>query len=541
MPETPTEEQTAEVARLSTDPARLFGGNRMRRPEDDVLRKQGRSHLLEIYRDLRRDPQVQMALQKRISGVTEVEWTIEPGQREGMEPTAEDERMADLAAAQMEALGEEEQETEHATAQLPQGFDDLQEGLLEAILLGFKPAEVLWRVGGSETIADVVKIREERRFRFDGENRLRLRTQSNVLPGRLLPPRKFVVHTFGSKTDPYGRGLGHQLYWPVFFKRQNMSFWLRFLDKHGGPTVVGKHRKGLDPNSKEVKSLRRSLQKVHTDSVITIPEDQNAEFLEVASKASSAGSYEAMKQAMDTAIVKSVLGVTLTTDLQGEGARAATETHQDEQVKLAANDAGMLASTLNNTLFTWLTRYNSDDAVPPRLVHNFPELDDRTELASILVDLSRIGFRPGGEGATAWVNQKFAGGDEIFEEVSIQRSPGGPVGEGPQLASLQEEEPPDEDAREEQLEVVADYTRRLEEQAADTFDEMLGTVDEALQEADTMGEAVRRVDELYDDLESDELAEVMETALTAAHGAGRVGMDMESEVETQEPETEMQT
>jgi len=205
-------------------------------------------------------------------------------------------------------------------------------------------------------------------------------------------------------------------------------------------------------------------------------------------------------------------------------------------VKLADNDAGMLASTLNNTLFTWLTRYNSDDAVPPRLVHHFPELDDRTELASILVDLSRIGFRPGGEGATAWINQKFAGGDEIFEEVSIQRSPGGPAGEGPQFASLQEEKNPDEDAREENLEVVADYTRRLQEQAADTFDEMLDTVDEALEEADTIGEAVRRVDELYDNLESDDLAEVMEAALTAAHGAGRVEMDAESEVEPQELE-----
>jgi phage gp29-like protein len=512
----------------------------MRRPEDDVLQKQGRSHLLEIYRDLRRDPQVQMALQKRVAGVTEVGWTIEPGQREGMEPTAEDQRMADLASAQMEALGEEESESEHATAQLPQGFDDLQEGLLEAILLGFKPAEILWRVESSETIADAVKIREERRFRFDGKNRLRLRTQSSVLPGRLLPPRKFVVHTFGSKTDPYGRGLGHQLYWPVFFKRQNMSFWLRFLDKHGGPTVVGKHRKGLDPDSDEVQSLMASIQKVHTDSAITLPEDMEVEFLEVASKASSADSYEAMKGAMDTAIVKSVLGVTLTSDLQGEGARAATETHQDEQVKLASNDAGLLSHTINNTLLTWLTRYNSDDAVPPRLVHHFPELDDRSDLATILVNLSKVGFRPAGEGATTWINEKFAGGDEIFEEVSIQRPQGTPQG-GPQslaesIRELQDEESangddPDNGARGENLEVVADYVAQMEERAGDVFDDMIDRIDEELAEADTIGEAVRRIDDLYDDLDSDGLAEAMETALTAAHGAGRVEMDDESEVD----------
>jgi phage gp29-like protein len=309
-----------------------------------------------------------------------------------------------------------------------------------------------------------------------------------------------------------------------------MSFWLRFLDKHGGPTVVGKHRKGLGPDSDEVQSLMASIQKVHTDSAITLPEDMDVEFLEVASKASSADSYEAMKNAMDTAIVKSVLGVTLTSDLQGEGARAATETHQDEQIKLASNDAGLLSHTINNTLLTWLTRYNSDDAVPPRLVHHFPDLDDRTELATILVNLTKAGFRPTGEGATAWINQKFADGDEVFEQVSIQQPPGIAQSLTDSLAELQDEDDPDEDAREE-LEVPSGFTQQMEERGGDVFGDMLNTVDEALRQADTVGEAVRKIDELYEDLESDDLAILMEAALTSAHGAGRV--EIEDEVAQQ--------
>lgn len=95
---------------------------------------------------------------------------------------------------------------------------------------------------------------------------------------------------------------------------------------------------------------------------------------------------------------------------------------------------------------------------------------------------------------------------------------------GPQNAAESED-------RTQNLEVVEDYVGRLEEEGGPVFDEMLDRIDQELADADSIGEAVRRIDELYPELKSDDLAETMERALLAAHGAGQVEMDVESEVE----------
>lgn len=44
---------------------------------------------------------------------------------------------------------------------------------------------------------------------------LRMLTRDDMLRGVPVPPRKFIVHAVGADdNDPYGAGLGRQLYWP---------------------------------------------------------------------------------------------------------------------------------------------------------------------------------------------------------------------------------------------------------------------------------------------------------------------------------------
>ena len=69
-----------------------------------------------------------------------------------------------------------------------------------------------------------------------------------MVEGEELPDRKFIIHSVGGKDgSPYGLGVGHRLFWPVFFKRQGISFWLIFAEKFGTPTAVGKYPGGADP------------------------------------------------------------------------------------------------------------------------------------------------------------------------------------------------------------------------------------------------------------------------------------------------------
>nr|MBN0024148.1 portal protein [Pseudomonas aeruginosa]MBN0231630.1 portal protein [Pseudomonas aeruginosa]MBN0423648.1 portal protein [Pseudomonas aeruginosa]MBN0445201.1 portal protein [Pseudomonas aeruginosa]MBN0581903.1 portal protein [Pseudomonas aeruginosa] len=65
-----------------------------------------------------------------------------------------------------------------------------------------------------------VKVRNRRRFRYDLQGGLRLLTPSNMFEGEPCPSPYFWHFSTGADNDdePYGLGLAHWLYWPVYFK-----------------------------------------------------------------------------------------------------------------------------------------------------------------------------------------------------------------------------------------------------------------------------------------------------------------------------------
>jgi phage gp29-like protein len=69
---------------------------------------------------------------------------------------------------------------------------------------------------------------------------MRLLTLQNPMNGIALPEKKFILFApEGHSENPYGFALGSSLFWPVFFKRKGITFWLVFCDKYGSPTSVG--------------------------------------------------------------------------------------------------------------------------------------------------------------------------------------------------------------------------------------------------------------------------------------------------------------
>ncbi|MCC7283481.1 MAG: DUF935 family protein, partial [Acetobacteraceae bacterium] len=80
-----------------------------------------------------------------------------------------------------------------------------------------------------------IVARDPRRFAFrdagQGEPELRLLTREAPIDGIALPGRKFIVHRHGGRYgSPWGLGLGQRLFWPVFFKRQGIGFWLGAIE-----------------------------------------------------------------------------------------------------------------------------------------------------------------------------------------------------------------------------------------------------------------------------------------------------------------------
>ena len=308
---------------------------------DATIAKKGGAKGLKIYDEIEQDTHAWAVLQKRKKVLIAREWEVRPG--------GEDQR--DLDAAEF---------VEGVLQRLP--FDRICEELLDATLKGFAVSEIVWMRDGNVIAPQKIVTHEQRRFVFDLEWQLRLLTRENMIEGRALPERKFIVHRHGVKgNNPYGLGLGTRLFWPVLFKREGVSFWLTFLEKFAAPTVHGKVPYGL-PEAEEAK-LMASLAASSKQAAIVTPLGTEIDLLEAARSGSV--SYEAWCKYWDNQISICVNGETLTTDVQDKGARAAGEVHADMLQMLVDADADLLADTLCDTLIRWLVEYNLPGAALP--------------------------------------------------------------------------------------------------------------------------------------------------------------------------------
>ena len=172
-------------------------------PQDSVLAARGGN--LAIYDEVLRDEQVKMALDQRRLAVTSCDWEVRPGGE-----SRADKKAADFLKAQLNAIE----------------WDRITGGMLYGVFYGHAVAECLWARDGAQVVFDDIRVRDRKRFAFDGAQRLRLLTSTNPSPGELLPPAKFWSFRTGATHDdePYGLGLAHWLYWPVYFKRNGIKF-----------------------------------------------------------------------------------------------------------------------------------------------------------------------------------------------------------------------------------------------------------------------------------------------------------------------------
>lgn len=366
-----------EIATVGNDPNRMLFGNRIQ-PEDATLASRGQAKGLWLYDELERDDQVATVLQKRKLALVGRRWEVEP---------AEDGNPAAEAAAAMvtEVLG-------------AIGIEGLVFEMLDAIMKGVSIIELVWGVRGGLVVPIAGKHRDPRRFAFaapeagGGEAALRLLTRTRPIEGDALPARKMVVFRFGGRYDnPWGLGLGHQLFWPVFFKRQGVAFWLGGLEKFAQPTPLGRYPNGTPED--EQRKLLDALQSIATDAGVIVPEGMAIELLE-AKRSGSFDSYEALARYMDEAIAKLVLGETLTTSNGSGGSRALGEVQNEVRLEITRADGDMLAQTLNRTLVQWVVEVNMPAAPVPRLWWDVSEPRDLSSQADRDVKIASMGFRP---------------------------------------------------------------------------------------------------------------------------------------------------
>lgn len=362
---------TEEIATIARDILRNTFGLVLENT-DDTLMSRGGSKGLKIYDELERDCQAGAVIDKRKLAVIARPWVVDQASDSPLDVEA-----AELVRSAIAALK----------------FDRLTLDLLDATLKGYSVGEVMWEVREGKVLPRDVKPKDQRRFVFDPDEQLRLRTRERPLEGEPLPQRKFVVHRFGAKDgSPYGLGIGRKLFWPVFFKKQDITFWLTFLDKFGSPTAVGKYQPGA--TEADQKKLLAILRSIAQDAGIIIPDGMMVEFLE-ATRSGSTDAYERMARYMDEQISLAVLGETMSTNAQAAGLGSGqADVHNEVRKELAKADADLLCDTLNDTLVRWIVEYNLPGAALPKLRRDFDDPEDLVARSTRDKNLVDMGFEP---------------------------------------------------------------------------------------------------------------------------------------------------
>jgi phage gp29-like protein len=366
--ETDKTEITNEIATTAKDIDIFSGWLRRLENPDPVLRTEAGGKGLKLYDEVDRDPHAGSVLQTRSLSIVGKEWEIIPAQSAmagGIPvPTPRDKEIAGAVTGILKGCN----------------FNQARKEILQAVLYGFYVTEVLWEYKDGAIIIKKIIGKHPRRFSFTQARELRLLTPQNMIEGEDVPDRKFVFFTFDDSDNPYGKGLGRKLWWPVWFKKHGIKFWLIFAEKFGMPTTVGKYPQGTEPAQQQ--ALLDALDAIQNETAVKIPDTMSVELLE-AQRAGTINTYETLCAFMDRQISKAVLGQTATTE--GTPGKLGNEQAQDDvKQDIIEADGQLLDECLNNSLIPWVVDYNFPGVTEyPKIkthAQKKPDLKGRSEI-----------------------------------------------------------------------------------------------------------------------------------------------------------------
>lgn len=452
-------------------------------PQDGILRNLGGNY--EVYKQILRDDQVAATFRQRQLAVVSREWDVLPGG-----PGAQDKAAADFLREQLKKIH----------------WDSITERMLFGVFYGYAVGECLWTREGSQVVLEAIRVRDRRRFAYDGAMRLRLMTLSNLVPGELLPDRKFWVFATGADhdDDPYGLGLAHWLYWPTWFKRNGVKFWLIFLEKFGQPTVKGTYTPGATQEERD--KLLQAVAAVGTDAGIIMPEGMAIDLIEAAR--SGTVDYAELYDRMNAAIAKVVLGQTLTTEAAGGQYKA--DVQMDVRQDLVKADADLVCESFNNSVARWLTEWNFPGAVPPKVFRKIDEDEDLTSLATRQKTVFDMGFRP-----TLKQIVTDYGGE--WEDIGPPQQNTGFPGASPFPPAPAFAEGPARGGRD----VVDAQSAKLSSDAQSSIDAMIAQIRALVNQAQSFDDLRAALIKLYPALDEQKIGTLMQQALAASALAGR--------------------
>lgn len=340
-------------------------------PEDNILLTKGRDYRL--YRETLRDDQCASCFGDRRLAVTSKEWEVDAASDSPLDQAAADFLREELARIE---------------------WDRITDRMLYARWYGHAVAECLYYPDGNLVRLADIRVRDRARFAYSSDGGVWLLTHQGQW--ERMPDRKFWTVSVGADHDdsPFGLGLAHYAYWPVFFKRNGLKFWLVFAEKFGSPTAVGKIPGGKWSDEELKADVLDALQSFSTESAIVVPEEATVELLEAAR--SGTGTYDELYDRMNEALAKVIVGQTASS--QGTPGRLGNEDLQaDVRLDLVKADADLVCASFTRQVATWLTEWNFPGAGVPRVWRKVEPEEDLKSAAETDAAIKALGYTPSEE------------------------------------------------------------------------------------------------------------------------------------------------
>lgn len=318
------------------------------------------------YEKLLSDDQVYATFEQLRTAVVARETVVEAGG-----PSALDKAAADHLRAQL----------------LRVSWDRTCKRMLTALMYGYGVAETLYDLDAQGLVVmRAIKVRRPARFRFGVDGSV-----WQIAPQRVrMPERKMWTFTCGadSDDDPHGRGLGHTLYWLVWFKRNAIKFWAQFLERFSAPIPSAKVPPGTTKEQRD--SLLGDLEAFIAGGKIVVPKSVELEIIQAMKD--SGGDYDRFCIRLDGAIAKVVRLQTMTTDNGSSLSQA--EVHLDVATMADKMHSDLVTESFTAGPATWLTTWNFPGAATPVIYRDFRKSEDTKALAETDVQLKTVGWVP---------------------------------------------------------------------------------------------------------------------------------------------------
>jgi phage gp29-like protein len=365
---------------------------------DDILLEEagGGARAIEQYMRLFNDSQTLAAWEKLVGEIIQRKWEVYPAST-----SDRDEEVAEFIRQAIYRMGSNTRQSygKDMLVSSNSAFNSFVRGLCESLILGISIGEICWMRQGEYIVPAEIKIRDPRRFLFllneDGSISPRVITISSPVEGMPIPMRSMIIHRhwcYSNFMDPYGTGLGRQLYALTEIRRTLMSFWLQYADKHTTPTAVGKFSLGTP--EEEVNSLFTALQRLGQETAIVIPDEMSVEWLE--SNAGRPEVYTDLINYVDQQMSFLINGETTVGQETGSvGSFARDQVADSVRMRKAKAFSEEIDETLTSTLVRWLVELNYPGAPVPRFKRNFEDLEQREDpvkVVQMITQLQAVGY-----------------------------------------------------------------------------------------------------------------------------------------------------